>query len=108
MGTSGWNMGTVKMAIGDELVLANDPEEEPEEEAEEEEEEEEEELVDPQDTLKESCAARPDCQKYKVTLDACNERVGGADTEETCEEELVDFLHCVDNCMHKSLFSKLK
>merc|ERR1711963_965969 len=100
---------TVKMALGDELVVAGDPSEEEEEaEAEEEEEEaEEEEMVDPQDTKKESCAA--ECSSYKAKLDACNDRVSGAEgSEETCEEELFDFLHCVDSCVSKGLFNQLK
>merc|ERR1712240_380524 len=95
---------TIKMALGDEVVIAGDP---PEEEEAEEEEAEEEEMVDPQDTKKESCAA--ECGAYKAKLDACNDRVSGLEgSEETCEEELFDFLHCVDTCVSKGLFNQLK
>ncbi|KAL8621667.1 hypothetical protein ACOMHN_024638 [Nucella lapillus] len=87
------------MAIGDEVVLESDPKEE----------EEEEELVDPQETLKESCSGSAECEKYKTLFDACAERVSGnSKSDETCEEELFDFVHCVDHCVGKSLFTKLK
>merc|ERR1712087_881337 len=105
-------LSTVKMAIGNELVLADDPteeEEEPEEVAEEEEEEEdEEELVDPQDTAKETCGSKSECSGYKSKYEACNDRLSGGDSEETCEEELFDFLRCVDHCVSKALFNQLK
>ncbi|XP_076440371.1 cytochrome b-c1 complex subunit 6, mitochondrial-like isoform X1 [Babylonia areolata] len=72
-------------------------------------EEEEEDLVDPQDTMKETCAGSTECKMYKARLDACNERVSSSEgTEETCEEELFDFVHCVDRCVGKSLFTQLK
>ncbi|XP_076463234.1 cytochrome b-c1 complex subunit 6, mitochondrial-like [Babylonia areolata] len=88
------------MALGDKVVAASDPNEE---------EEEEEELVDPQDVKKEGCAESSECQSSKARLDDCNSRVSGSsNTEETCEEELFDFLHCVDSCVSKSLFQKLK
>ncbi|XP_073969985.1 cytochrome b-c1 complex subunit 6, mitochondrial-like [Rhodnius prolixus] len=66
-----------------------------------------EELVDPQETLKEEC--RPKCSSYKEKLEQCNERVSSrSQTAETCMEELFDFVHCVDHCVAKTLFSKLK
>ncbi|KAK7099758.1 cytochrome b-c1 complex subunit 6, mitochondrial-like [Littorina saxatilis] len=86
------------MALGDEVVLAGDPNEDGEEE----------EMVDPQDTSKETCSESSECQKYKAKLDECNERVGRGNTEETCEEELFDFVHCVDSCVSKGLFNNLK
>ncbi|XP_046331551.1 cytochrome b-c1 complex subunit 6, mitochondrial-like [Haliotis rufescens] len=85
------------MALGDEVVLSSDPPEE----------EEEEDLVDPQDTMKESCGSS--CEKYKAEWDACTERVSGrSETAETCTQELFDFVHCVDSCVSKDLFAKLK
>ncbi|XP_005110018.1 cytochrome b-c1 complex subunit 6, mitochondrial [Aplysia californica] len=74
-----------------------------------EEEEEEEELIDPQDTLKESCSEKRECVTLKEKLDECNARVEGrSKTSETCTEEIIDFMHCVDHCVAKSLFTKLK
>jgi ubiquinol-cytochrome c reductase subunit 6 len=72
-------------------------------------EEEEEELVDPQVTLKESCAEKASCVNYKQKLEQCTERVTSrSQTTESCMEELFDFIHCVDHCVSKELFSKLK
>lgn len=74
------------------------------------EEEEEEDLVDPQGVLRDECIEKnAKCQELKDILDKCNERVAvnPAIEEETCEEELIDFVHCVDHCVSKSLFSKL-
>lgn len=68
---------------------------------------EEEELVDPHVVLKEECAGR--CTNYKQKLDECNDRVSSrSQTTETCAEELFDFVHCVDHCVAKDIFSKLK
>ena len=41
------------------------------------------------------------CKEFKEVLDKCNERVAvnPAIEEETCEEELIDFVHCVDHCV---------
>lgn len=68
-------------------------------------------IKDPQDTLKESCSETARCQKLKDRYDECNERVNNAQstecdrvnktegTGESCYEELIDFIHCVDNCV---------
>ena len=70
---------------------------------------EDEELVDPQAVLKESCAQKPGCMAFKQKLEECNERVSSrSQTTETCIEELIDFVHCVDHCVSKQLFAKLK
>ncbi|BES96499.1 Cytochrome b-c1 complex subunit 6-like, mitochondrial [Nesidiocoris tenuis] len=70
-------------------------------------EDEEEELVDPQDVLREQC--QPHCASWKEKLETCNERVRSrSQTAETCVEEVIDFLHCMDHCVVKDLFSKLK
>merc|ERR1712150_33685 len=93
-----------KMGLKDELVVASDPQEDVEDE-----EEEEEDLVDPQETLKENCMADSHCQAYQAEFERCNERVEAREnTEETCAQELYDFMHCVDHCVSKSLFTKLK
>ncbi|XP_014249766.1 cytochrome b-c1 complex subunit 6, mitochondrial-like [Cimex lectularius] len=66
-----------------------------------------EELVDPQVTLKESC--EPNCKSFKDRLNECSARVSSkSQTTETCVEELMDFVHCVDHCVAKTLFTKLK
>ncbi|XP_071515019.1 cytochrome b-c1 complex subunit 6, mitochondrial-like [Panulirus ornatus] len=96
------------MALDDVAVYNDDPEEE-EEEAEEEEEEEEEDLVDPLDGLKEACGASSHCAELNERLSSCNDRVSSRSmTEETCSEELFDYLHCVDHCLAQTLFKKLK
>ncbi|KAL0267028.1 UNVERIFIED_CONTAM: hypothetical protein PYX00_009407 [Menopon gallinae] len=67
-----------------------------------------EELVDPQTVLKEQCG-QEHCAAFQEKYDACNQRVNSKkNTSETCAEELFDFLECVDHCVAKSLFSKLK
>ena len=69
---------------------------------------EEPELVDPQEVLREKCRSSK-CDKYKVKLDTCNDRVNSrTQTAETCYEELLDLFHCVDHCAAKELFQKLK
>lgn len=50
--------------------------------------------------LKELCAEDHACEKVKHRLQECNDRVNGKPwTKETCNEELMDFLHCVDECV---------
>merc|ERR1712128_238573 len=98
------------MAIDEIRNHEDDPEEE-EEEAPAEEEEDEEELIDPMDGLKENCGTSNACAPSAEKLSTCNDRVAGrSKTEEVCDEELIDYLHCVDHCLSQSnnLFSKLK
>ncbi|XP_076661054.1 ubiquinol-cytochrome c reductase 11 kDa subunit [Halictus rubicundus] len=69
----------------------------------------EDELVDPQKVLREKCAAKADCSNLQQKLNTCNDRVNSrSNTEETCLEELIDYVECVDHCVSKTLFSKLK
>ncbi|XP_065840964.1 cytochrome b-c1 complex subunit 6, mitochondrial-like [Oscarella lobularis] len=76
---------------------------------EEDEEEDEEELEDPQETLREKCGESRACAALKEELNRCTERVESrTKTEEKCEQELFDFIHCIDQCASRSLFSKLK
>ncbi|RXG56912.1 cytochrome b-c1 complex subunit 6, mitochondrial, partial [Armadillidium vulgare] len=78
---------------GDEVERLRD---EPEEEQEEEDEEE---LVDPHDVLKESCGKTKSCSAFASKLQECNDRVNSkTKTEETCSDEIIDYLHCVDHC----------
>lgn len=74
-----------------------------------EDEPEEEELVDPQQTLRDSCNEEKKIQALREKYDTCNDRVNSrSKTTETCVEELFDYLHEVDHCVTKTLFSKLK
>ncbi|EDV29226.1 Cytochrome b-c1 complex subunit 6, mitochondrial [Trichoplax sp. H2] len=104
-----------------EEVEDEEPTEEPEEEggdveeeeggnAEEEEEEEEEEgPIDPKPILFEECGESPKCAPLKSVYETCNDRVNSrSNTEETCTQELFDFMHCADKCVAKTLFSRLK
>lgn len=68
----------------------------------------EEELVDPQKVLREKCSAAH-CESFQEKLNTCNDRVNSRkQTEETCLEELIHYVECVDHCVAKTLFSKLK
>ena len=93
------------MTLGENSVALQDPEVEdaaPEEE-------EEEELEDIQDKLKDACRETKECIKAKEIYDSCATRVNSrSKTEETCHEEMMDYMHCVDHCVAKTLFSKLK
>ncbi|KAG8295571.1 uncharacterized protein LOC124362321 [Homalodisca vitripennis] len=67
------------------------------------------EVVDPQDTLKEKCGQSNDCAKLAEILNECNDRVNSKEkTNETCEQELYDFVECVAACVSKDLFKFLK
>merc|ERR1712179_43940 len=67
------------------------------EEGEDEEEEEEEDLVDPMDTLRDSCKAQKNCHALSEKLDACTARVESREKNtEECIEEMLDLIHCVD------------
>ncbi|KNC82471.1 hypothetical protein SARC_05241 [Sphaeroforma arctica JP610] len=97
------------MSDEDEPVIVEvEEEEEPEEEEEEEEEVEEEDPEDVKEALDEECGEAA-CAKYKAKLDSCTARVEGDDeTSETCTEEFIDFMHCVDACTAPKLFAQLK
>ncbi|KAH9495139.1 hypothetical protein Btru_018470 [Bulinus truncatus] len=89
------------MVLGDKVIAASEPKEEEKEESAE--------LVDQLVQLRETCAEKEECVKYKHKLDECTARVESrSKTSETCAEELMDFMHCVDHCASKCLFSKLK
>ncbi|XP_038056863.1 cytochrome b-c1 complex subunit 6, mitochondrial-like isoform X1 [Patiria miniata] len=93
------------MAIDDERLFENDP---PEEE-EEEEEEDEEDIVDPRDEILENCREDSHCAGFKQEFEVCQERVTSrSNTEETCTQELFDFLHCVDHCASEKIFKHVK
>jgi ubiquinol-cytochrome c reductase subunit 6 len=71
--------------------------------------EEEEEMVDPLQKLRDNCAAKAECTALAEKMNACNDRVNSKSaTTETCLEELIDYMHCVDHCANKKLFNFLK
>ncbi|XP_037922174.1 cytochrome b-c1 complex subunit 6, mitochondrial [Hermetia illucens] len=73
------------------------------------EEEEEQELVDPQTELREKCNEHGHIKEHFAKYQECNDRVNGrSKTTETCVEELFDYLHELDHCVAKTLWSKLK
>lgn len=66
-------------------------------------------LEDPQEVLKSSCRETSLCSQLFEELGVCNDRVNSREkTKETCEQELYDFVGCVDSCVSKSLFKRLK
>lgn len=68
-----------------------------------------EEIVDPLSIKREKCNEDPKCVKLKLRLDKCTKRVNkNPKTEETCFEEMIDLVNCVDHCAYHGLFSKLK
>lgn len=74
-----------------------------------EEPEEEEEIVCPQETLRAKCQDDHHVAQMVERYAACNDRVNAkSQTTETCEEELFDYIHALDHCVNKTLFSKLK
>merc|ERR1711920_745674 len=73
------------------------------------EEEEEEELVDPMEQLREACSKYATSQALLGKLDECTNRVESRTmTEETCTQELFDFIGHRDNCVAKYLFGKIE
>ncbi|XP_067949779.1 cytochrome b-c1 complex subunit 6, mitochondrial-like [Watersipora subatra] len=87
--------------------VEEDGEIDPEEDGGDEEDEDEEDVEDPQELLREECASR--CTKYQKELDICTDRVTSrSNTTETCEQELYDFIHCRDEKVAKTIFTKLK
>merc|ERR1712168_1459206 len=83
---------------------------EEEEEEEQEEEEEEDEAVDWQEVLREKCREKAACKTALIPLDECTERLEAGEglPDETCKQEHYDYVHCVDSCVAKTLFTKLK
>ncbi|XP_058788686.1 cytochrome b-c1 complex subunit 6, mitochondrial-like [Phymastichus coffea] len=73
------------------------------------EDEDEGELVDPQKILREKCKETKKCQDLENKLNTCNDRVNSrSQTTETCVEEVIDFMSCIDHCAAKTLFHHLK
>lgn len=57
-------------------------------------------MEDPIDEIREKCSQVAKCKKFNEVLEVCNNRVESrSNTEETCTQELFDFLHCRDACV---------
>uniref|UniRef100_A0A4W3HQS3 Ubiquinol-cytochrome c reductase hinge protein n=1 Tax=Callorhinchus milii TaxID=7868 RepID=A0A4W3HQS3_CALMI len=64
---------------------------------------------DPITVIREQCQQIEKCMAYRARLETCEERVTSrSNTQETCTEELFDFLHSRDHCVAHKLFNKLK
>ncbi|CAI2163971.1 1126_t:CDS:2 [Funneliformis geosporum] len=53
--------------------------------------------------IEEECGETTACKPLKHHLEECTRRVEAGGTDETCAEELLHFMHCVDHCKHFSL-----
>jgi len=97
---------TTVYATEEQVAAVTEEQEETEDDPPDEEEEEEEDLEDPMDEIKEHCGSH--CPEYKDKLESCTDRVNSrTKTEETCTEELIDFLHCIDHCAVDLIFKKV-
>ncbi|KAJ1902151.1 ubiquinol--cytochrome-c reductase subunit 6 [Kickxella alabastrina] len=99
----------VETAVIEASEAAEEPVEVVEEEIEEveEEEEEEEEAEDQAPAIKEACGETIACKSLKHHLEECATRVEEGSSE-SCAEELLHFLHCVDQCAVPKIFATLK
>ncbi|KAJ1811861.1 ubiquinol--cytochrome-c reductase subunit 6 [Coemansia sp. RSA 2598] len=88
-------------------VVEVEEENDAEEEEQEEEEEEEEDPEDPSPAIREACGESLACKSLKHHLDECAARVEEG-SKESCAEEFLHFLHCVDQCAVPKIFSTLK
>mmetsp|Transcript_35783 Transcript_35783/g.116453 ORF Transcript_35783/g.116453 Transcript_35783/m.116453 type:complete len:93 (+) Transcript_35783:3-281(+) len=69
--------------------------------------EEEDEIQDQKQTIDAKCKATLACATMLVEYEACQARIE-AKGSGSCEGQYGDWVHCVDACAAKSLFSKLK
>jgi len=50
--------------------------------------------------LRGECRNDAHCEKFKDELQRCTDRVNSRkETKETCSQELMDFMECVDHCV---------
>ena len=69
----------------------------------------EDDMVDPMDTLRESCKEQRNCHALVTKMEACTQRVEArSKNTEECTEELLDLVHCVDACVSKHIHSTWK
>ncbi|KAJ2119309.1 ubiquinol--cytochrome-c reductase subunit 6 [Coemansia sp. RSA 1822] len=93
-------------AIVIEQIEESNADEETETE-EEEEEEEEEEAEDKAPLIKEGCGETLACKSLKHHYDECAARVENGSSE-SCAEEFLHFMECVDHCAASKIFAQLK
>lgn len=61
------------------------------------------------DQFQEQCGQRPKIAALYDKLQTCNDRVNSrTKTDESCAEELFDYMDALNNCVGETLFSKLK
>ncbi|KAJ2854710.1 ubiquinol--cytochrome-c reductase subunit 6 [Coemansia erecta] len=96
----------VEVAEAEEVADSPSDAEE-EEEQDEEEEEEEEDPEDPAPAIREACGESLACKSLKHHLEECATRVEEG-SKESCAEEFLHFLHCVDQCAVPKIFAALK
>ncbi|EFO91055.1 hypothetical protein GCK72_008431 [Caenorhabditis remanei] len=66
-----------------------------------------EENVDQLTQFRERCADH--VTDFKAILDECNDRVNSrSETEETCHQEMADYVHHLDHCAMPKAFASLK
>lgn len=59
--------------------------------------------------VRDACGEHAECTKLKNELELCNQRVSSrSNTEETCVQELFDFLECQDKCVSRFCCNLLK
>ena len=62
-------------------------------------------VKDPQEKLRERCSEKSECAQLLEKMNNCNDRVNSkSKTSETCMEELIDYMHCVDHCVRIIFF----
>merc|ERR1712196_542341 len=77
--------------------------------ADDDDEDDDEELVDPMETLREQCSKDAHAIALIDELNKCTERVESKSmTEETCVQELFDYIGHRDHCVAKHLFNHIK
>ncbi|KAJ2895189.1 ubiquinol--cytochrome-c reductase subunit 6 [Coemansia aciculifera] len=70
-------------------------------------EEEEEDPVDPAEAIKAACAETLSCKSLKHHYEECVARVNDG-SKESCAEEFLHLMHCIDKCAVPQIFAKLK
>ncbi|VDL19776.1 unnamed protein product [Hymenolepis diminuta] len=65
-----------------------------------------EEIVDPIHALRQECRETKECAKFVKLFESCSDRQ--TKTKESCEEEFIDLIQCVDKCVGPKLFKVLK
>ena len=58
-------------------------------------------LQDPHIIAKKECKSSGECDKFRALVDKCADRINNATefTDETCNEEMIDYVQCIDECV---------